>query len=223
MGFGSATVLTPVATFMMDIKAAILVVAFFHLFGNASKVGVFLKHVDWPLFFRFGTASVLFTVGGAILNNYVATPYLKGVFGVFLVLFVIISLIHPTFGLKPSLKTSILGGASSGFVAGLIGTGGAIRGAFLTAFHLSKERYIATSAMIAVVIDATRIPVYLQGGALKDFSHPLLIPLLFIVAYLGTKVGKKIVGKVSTQMFRKIVMTLLFLAGLKFILEGFKI
>ncbi|OVE77788.1 hypothetical protein BVX98_01830 [bacterium F11] len=219
-GFGSATVLTPVATFIMNIKAAIAIVALFHLFGNLSKVWVFRGKVHWPLFWQFGLASLLFTAAGAVLHHYLPLVLLKTIFGGFLVFFVVVSLIHPTFGLKASPKVSILGGASSGFVAGLIGTGGAIRSAFLTAFHLDKETYIATSALIAAVIDLTRIPIYLYGGAFQGFEKLYLIPLLIVVAFVGAKIGKRIVKKLSQTLFRRFVLTFLFVIGCKFLWEG---
>lgn len=59
-----------------------------------------------------------------------------------------------------------IGGALSGFTAGLIGTGGVLRGAFMTLFGLSRERYIATIASIALLVDLTRIPIYFSQGFL---------------------------------------------------------
>jgi len=40
-GFGSSTVLLPVAMFFMDIKTAVFFVACFHLFNNLFKVRLF--------------------------------------------------------------------------------------------------------------------------------------------------------------------------------------
>ena len=45
-------------------------------------------------------------------------------------------------------------------------------------------------AMIALVIDLTRIPTYIFSGIVKDTSYYLLIPFLFISAYFGVKTGK---------------------------------
>ena len=41
VGFGSATMLTPLAAIFFDIKEAIVLVAFFHFFANVSRVGLF--------------------------------------------------------------------------------------------------------------------------------------------------------------------------------------
>ena len=76
------------------------------------------------------------------------------------------------FLLKPSLKfatntrTTITGGGISGFITGIVGTGGALRAIFLTGFNLEKTKYIATAAVIALATDSTRIPLYLYQGFL---------------------------------------------------------
>ena len=106
----------------------------------------------------------------------------------------------------------------SGFLAGLIGTGGALRGAFLTAFSLPKEKYIATSAAIALAVDITRIPIYFAGGFLA--SHLFwYIPFLLMVALAGTFVGKQIVKKVPQKTFKKMVLVAILIIGIKFVYD----
>jgi uncharacterized membrane protein YfcA len=106
----------------------------------------------------------------------------------------------------------------SGFLAGLIGTGGALRAMFLNAFQLPKERYIATAAAIALAVDATRIPVYISGDFL-DSNVYWLIPLIFFTAIAGSFVGKKIVDRIPQNLFRRIVLLAVFIVGVKFIID----
>ena len=83
-----------------------------------------------------------------------------------------------------------LGGALSGLLAGIIGVGGAVRSMFLISFGMPKEVYIATSALIALVIDCVRIPVYYSSIGLP--YEPLLFLSLILIAYIGVKIGKKL-------------------------------
>ena len=159
-GFGSSTLLIPVAFLFMDIKTAVFVVAVFHLFNNVFKIRLFWKSIDFKIFLLFGIPSILMAFAGAMLISVIPLGVVKIVLGVFLIVYAIYSFIKPEFGLKKSKPTAVIGGTLSGFLAGLIGLGGAIRGAFLTAFNLPKEIYVATSAMIAVVIDTTRTVSY---------------------------------------------------------------
>ncbi len=59
-GFGSSTVLIPVAIFFMDLKAAVFFVACFHLFNNLFKVRLFFANIDFKLFWMFGVPSIIF-------------------------------------------------------------------------------------------------------------------------------------------------------------------
>jgi uncharacterized membrane protein YfcA len=113
----------------------------------------------------------------------------------------------------------ILGGGISGFITGLIGTGGALRAAFLTGLKIEKEKYIATAAIIALGTDATRIPSYISAGYLYE-QYYYLIPILFFVALVGSFVGKKIITKIDQDKFNKMVLIAIMLVSIKFVIDG---
>ena len=217
-GFGSSALLIPVAVLFMDIKTAVFVVAVFHLFNNVFKIRLFWKSIDFKIFLLFGVPSILMAFTGAMLISIIPLALVKIVLGVFLILYAVYSFIKPVFRLKKSRPTAIVGGTLSGFLAGLIGLGGAIRGAFLTAFNLPKEIYVATSAMIAVVIDMTRIPTYLMTKTIQDNSYYVLLPFLFITAYFGVRTGKVLLQKINQKMFRRLVSIALFAVGVKILI-----
>lgn len=218
-GFGSSTVLMPLALFFFDFRTALVVVAFFHLFGNIGRVSFFRQGLNKRLLLTFGVPGVVMTMLGALLVSYASQELLKIALGIFLVLFSVVSLLKFDFKAKMSNFNSILGGGISGFLAGLIGTGGALRGAFLTSFGLKKKEYLATAAVMALAVDATRIPVYLAGGFHSQQIYWYL-PLLFIIAVLGSFAGKKVVERFSQSSFKRFVLGAIFLAGLKLAYDG---
>ncbi|RPI81408.1 MAG: sulfite exporter TauE/SafE family protein, partial [Nitrosopumilales archaeon] len=112
-----------------------------------------------------------------------------------------------------------LGGGISGFIVGLIGTGGALRASFLTGLKMEKEKYIATAAVIALGTDATRIPSYVSAGFLSE-QYYYLIPILFATAVAGSYVGRKIVTRIDQDKFKKMVLIAIILASIKFIVDG---
>ncbi|MBI1970341.1 sulfite exporter TauE/SafE family protein [Candidatus Woesearchaeota archaeon] len=217
-GFGSSTMFLPLALFFFDFKTALVLVAIFHVSGSIGRIAFFRHGLNKRLLLIFGIPSVLLTIVGALLVNYISQPMLKLMLGLFLIIYTLISW-SDGFFVKPTSMNSIIGGGFSGFFAGLIGTGGALRGAFLTSFKLEKSVYIATAAAISLAVDITRIPIYLKSGFL---SHDLLylIPILFIIAIVGSFIGKKIVYKIPQKIFRKVVLTAISLVSLKFIYEG---
>ncbi len=218
-GFGSSTILLPLALFFFNFTTALALVAFFHLFGNLSRVGFFKGGLDKTTIIKFGIPSVIFSLLGALLVKYISQDLLKGILGVFLLVYSVVFLWKDNIKIKESFFNTLLGGSLSGFLAGLIGTGGALRGAFLTSFKLPKEKYIATSAFIAIVVDATRIPAYLKEGFLQD-SYNWYLLILFPIAIAGSFIGKKVVEKVPQKSFRKVVLIAILLISLQFIYTG---
>jgi len=154
------------------------------------------------------------------LVSYAPQNFLKFLLGIFLIAFVLFSWKNPKFKIKQTATNSAIGGAVSGFVAGLIGTGGAIRAAVLNAFQLKKEVYISTAATIALAVDLTRIPIYFASGFLSEKFFADIFILIF-VAIAGSFVGRKIVEKIPQKEFRGFVLAALALFGLKLASEFF--
>ena len=217
-GFGSSTLLIPVAIHFMDIKTAVFIVAIFHLFNNLFKIRIFKKSIDFKTFLLFGFPSIILAFTGAMLISYLPVNIIKKILAVFLIVYSIYSLIKPKFALKKSRINAVVGGGLSGLLAGLMGLGGAIRSSFLIAFNLPKEVYVATSAMIAVVIDLTRIPTYLFTKAVQESSYYILIPFLIGNAYLGVRTGKILLKRIKQDTFRRIVAIAILLVGIKILL-----
>ena len=106
------------------------------------------------------------------------------------------------------MKNSVIRESLSGFFAGLIGTGGVLRVAFLSSFNIDKSVYIATIAAISLAVDFTRIQVYLLSGYLtSDFYN--LVPLLFLTAISGSFIGKQVVNKIPSNHSENLLWCLL--------------
>jgi hypothetical protein len=114
--------------------------------------------------------------------------------------------------------TAGAGGLASGFAAGIFGVGGAIRGAFLSAFDLPKGVYIFTSGLMALVIDSTRIAGYLAGGVRLEglFLWGLLLFVPF--SLLGAWTASRFVDRVPQKYFRLFIAVFLAAVALRFLL-----
>ena len=101
----------------------------------------------------------------------------------------------------------------SGLLAGLVGTGGAIRGITLAAFQLPKEIFIATSALIDLGVDSSRAVVYVSNGYF-DRQYMVLIPFLIVISILGSYIGKVILKYTSETVFRYLVLSIVILTSI---------
>ena len=219
-GFGAATVLLPVALIFFDFKTALVLTAFTHLFGNMGRMAFFHKRLAWRVVAYFGLVGIPGTLFGALLVNHINETVLQASLGIFLISYGIFALAVPTFRLKQKPANMLAGGLGSGILAGLIGTGGAIRTAFLTAYRLPKIQYLATSGALAFVVDGMRIPVYLKDGLLPS-RYYWMLPVLFVLAVGGSYLGKKLTSKIPQRAFSKIVLVCLIAAGIKLVADYF--
>lgn len=211
-GFGSSTFFVPIAQIFFPFKLVLAITALFHVASNVAKLGLFWRDVDHRLALIIGIPSVIFVVIGAYLTRIVPTQQAQLVLGIFLVAFGLLFLLRPI-KFEADTKQAMVGGGVAGFAAGLLGTGGAIRGATLVAFDLRKEVFVATSAAIDLAVDLSRSIVYVEGGYLSP-THYEYIPALFVVAFMGSWIGKQVLHRISQEHFRTTVLVLIITIGL---------
>jgi len=215
-GFGLGTILTPVFTLVYEVKLAILLVAIIHFLNNLLKFSLFRKSVDFTIIKRFGLVSIVGAILGAFLQVYLYSGVLKIILGVVLIALGIAEYVPRSLSIRFPPKIDYAGGFLSGLLGGLVGNQGAIRSAYLLNYKISKETFIATATVIALAIDATRIPVYLVLH--QEYISRIQIDILIViaVAFLGTLVGKRVVTFLSTTLFKKIVAGFVLLIGVLF-------
>lgn len=210
-GFGSSVFLIPIASLFFDFKTVLAVTGVLHVFSNIIKLVLFNKGINYKLLLYIGVPSVVLVFIGSLLTTYFNLKLAEIILGCFLIVFSLLFLIKPKLKVNPTNINAICSGGIAGFLAGLIGTGGAIRGLGLAAFNLEKNAFIATSAAIDLGVDFTRSIVYLYNGYLEPEFYKT-IPILLLIAFAGSYVGKIVVSKIKQQHFKNTV--LLFILGI---------
>ncbi len=217
-GFGLSTVMIPVMVLFYPLAEALLFVGIVHWFGDVWKLVLFREGIRWKLILSFGFPGIIATIVGASLVFSISGTILSRVLGAFLVLYVAFLLARSSFQVAARTSTSAVGGALSGFFAGIFGMGGAIRAMFLTAFNLPKSVYLATIGAIALAIDTSRLITYLYEGT-RLAPRLAWGMLLFVPAsFLGARVAKRFVNRIPQQHFRKVLAVFLLLVGIRLLI-----
>lgn len=207
-GFGSSILFVPIASIFLPFKEVLGITAVFHVFSNLSKIALFRKGINKEIILKLGIPAVVFVIIGALLTNYIPQKETELGMNIILVILAIYLIITSNRTVKQSNANLVTGGILSGFLAGLIGTGGAIRGITLAAFNLSKEVFIATSAVIDLGVDSSRAIIYIYNGYfLKEYI--ILIPFLILISIAGSWIGKIILKKISDKIFKYLVLILI--------------
>lgn len=212
-GFGSSTFFVPTAILFEKFQLVLALTAILHCFGNASKIFLFGQNFEFKIFLRLALPSILFTIVGALLVNYLPIRIFE--IGLGLVL-VSVSGIFLFCGLEiqkmPTWFAIILSGIS-GFSTGLVGTGGAIRGIALASLKIEKNSFVALSSAIDFGGDFSRMVIYLKSGFM-DWTQWFYLPILAVASFLGAKIGKRYLASINHARFERIVALFIFIAGL---------
>jgi len=232
-GFGLGTILLPVFSLYFPIELAILATALVHFANNILKMSLMAKHLDFSLFKRFGiTAFVGALIGARALTlvghaGYMyASPvwegksvtYLSFFIGLLMLFFVVFEWKSIRFPFSHSPYFLPLGGLLSGFFGGFSGHQGALRSAFLSKITLDKQVFVATSALISLLIDVSRITIYSGSTEWGQLNVRYLV-IGGLSAFAGSLLGKRYLNKVSYRFIQWMVGIFLTLMGL-LILSG---
>lgn len=232
-GFGLGTVLMPVFALFFPVPLAIAATAIVHFANNIFKFGLMAKQADWRVVARFSvTAAIAAMVGAGLLNLFDTMPVvasytlggstfeitmIKAVIGTLIMAFALLELWPRFQALAFPPRWLPLGGALSGFFGGLSGNQGALRSAFLLKIGLSKEAFVATGIVSAVIVDAARLVVYGAGfmaGHLAQ-SQEILAPVVVgtVCAFIGSFVGNRVLQKVTLRTVQIVVAVAMLLIG----------
>ena len=217
-GLGVGTIMMPVMALFFDVKVAIMLAAIVHIFNNLSRIVLYYRHLRWEIVRRFGVVSILGAFVGSFAQLYVDSSWLKNGVGLFLSLFALLSLRPGLINWKLPAIIDIAGGFLSGLIGGLIGNQGAIRSLYLLNYKLEKQELIVSAALIAVVIDLTRIPVYTFANYRYLRDNFLLLALVILASIAGTLVGSRILPQVSSELFKRIILVAVLLLGILMLL-----
>jgi uncharacterized membrane protein YfcA len=217
-GFGISTIMIPILAMALPPHEAIFLVSIIHWFGNVWNLALYRTGFDKRLVALFGVPGVAMAFAGAYLAVGVDAELLLRTLGGVLTGYSALLLWKPGFRVRPLTRNAVIGGAASGFFAGLVGLGGILRGLALSAFDLPTSAYLATAAAIGLFVDSARVIAYVTGGA-ELSTHYWWGLLAFLPASLLSAVlAKRSVAKLSHGAYRTVLTVCFLLIGLKLLL-----
>jgi uncharacterized membrane protein YfcA len=233
-GFGLGTVLMPAFALFFPLPVAIAATAIVHLTNNLFKLGLLGRQADWRIVLRFAVPAAAAAILGAGLllvftempvlaryelfgRGHEVTP-LKLVIGALIVGFALAELSPAFASLTVPRKYVALGGLLSGFFGGLSGNQGAFRSAFLVKAVETKEAFVATGVVCAVIVDITRLAVYGLSyvteniGLLPDNIASLVLSAM-LAAFAGAYFAKRLLKKVTYRSIQVFVSAAMIFIG----------
>ncbi len=215
-GFGGGVLLLPVFTAMFGLRVAVPMLTLTQLVSNGSRVWVNRHELRWPLIGWFALGAVPCAIAGGLLLIDAPLGALQRLLGVFLIAMVIWRRVrpHPKAPRNPAFAGI---GAASGLGSALLGSVGPLTAPFFLAAGLTRAAYIGTEAASALTMHITKLATYGAGQLLT--REVLLYGLALTPAtLLGTLAGKKILTRISDDVFITLVEGGLVVAGILFLI-----
>jgi uncharacterized protein len=228
-GFGLGTLLMPIISIFFPIEIAVAVTALVHFANNVFKVGLLGKNAKKSVLIAFGIPAIFFAILGALTLTWLSSAThvidysvlvwkmhvspIKLVIGIIILSFVILELIPKFSTIAIEQRFLPIGGMLSGFFGGLSGHQGVFRSMFLIKADLSKEQFVATGVMLAVMVDIARLLIY--GLDLSKFHiNWSLVSAASVSAFLGSYLGAKLLKKVTISAVQNVVSMLLVIVAI---------
>lgn len=235
-GFGLGTLLMPVLVLFFPVEIAVAATAIVHLANNIFKGILVGKHANFKVLIRFAIPAVIAAFPGALLLT--ALSGMKSwwewsagsslfqilpvnfVIALLMIIFAFVELL-PYFE-KMTIKQKWLpvGGVLSGFFGGISGHQGALRSAFLSKSGLTREGFIGTSVLTAIMVDLSRLLVYgvtFFNSKTDLFNEPKMKGILLagiLAAFAGSFIGTRLIKKITMRHIQIIVGVMLLLLAL---------
>ena len=217
-GFGGSLLLLPVVTFCLGAEVAVPVLTIAQLIGNLARVSTGFKLIDWKAVGLFSLTPLPLAALGAFGFALFPKDLVTRLIGVALILLVLIKLFLKK-DLPKGKGTLLVGGALTGGLSGLCGSGGPIGAAVFLSLDLAPVAYIASEAATATLMHVLKTVIYSKLTNL-DLTALLIGLAMGLAMVAGTYVAKHFIKKMEKNKFQKYVAVLLCMVGVYMLVAG---
>jgi uncharacterized protein len=212
-GGGASLLLMPLVAMVVGVRAVAPVMTISIGISSTSKVLLFWKHIDWKLFKWLFPSTIVGSISGANMFAIISTELLQLLIG--------LMLIFTVFQFKKRNKPSRViikawhfapMGLVVSFLSGLIGGVGPLMNSAYLGYGISKESLLGTRSANAILLHLTKIISYAYLG----FVNAEVLKygaLIGVSSMLAVYVGKILLLKMSSELFRKIVVASMVVSG----------
>ena len=210
-GFGGSLLLLPVVTVCIGAENAVPVLTISQLIGNMARMTSGWKQIDWKSVGLFSLTSLPLAALGALGFSVLPKDVVTRIVGLALIILVVIKLVSKK-DLPKGNSTLLVGGAVTGGLSGLCGSGGPIGAAVFLSLDLAPVAYIASEAATATAMHLLKTAIYSKLTSLS--LHALVLGFgMGVCMIAGTYCAKHFIKNMEKGKFQKYVAVLLCIVG----------
>ena len=208
----------PIVTTCVGAETAVPVLTLAQLIGNIARMTSGWKQIKWKAVGLFSLTALplaaLGAFGFAILPKDIVTRCI----GLALIILVVAKLMSKK-ELPKGNGTLLVGGAITGGLSGLCGSGGPIGAAVFLSLDLAPIAYIASEAATATAMHILKTVIYSKLTNI-DMKAMFIGLSMGVCMVAGTYVAKHFIKKMDKNKFQKYVAVLLCVVGIYMLIMG---
>lgn len=219
MGFGGALVALPILLFKYSLKEAVSYLAIFYFLSSIYLIYKEKKNIDFKFLKSIFLMSFVGLFVGVLLLKFANPIFLNTILGVLIIAYVFFKLFYKKSNKKLGSFTKQGFISLGGLFSGLFSTGGPLFVIVVNQQLQSIQAFRATMIGVLGVISIVRVPVLFYNNLLLE-NHFINALKIFPVFILATFLGKKAFKHIDELLFKNILLTLLFVAGLSIVIKS---
>lgn len=226
---GGAGILSmPLLFFVMPVNRAAAVMLPLLILCDMNAIYHHRHNKDWKTILRIYLPSIAGIVGGAVVWWWIGQEgverwgiWIKRFVGVIAITFSVYIWCKETAmawvdQFRPGAGAGVAAGVSAGFTSTIAHAAGPIVSLYIFAQDLGKTLFVGTVAWTFTLINLTKLPFYVGTGLITT-DVLLLGAVLAPLIPIGSWLGKWMHHHVSERVFNRIILVLVFAAGIQLI------
>lgn len=205
---------------VMPAKESTAAVLFLLISGDLFACYAYRRDVDWKTIARLAPSVLIGVVAGTWFLGASSDSGIRRVIGVVVLGMVALQFVLRTRPKPDHLPHSVTWGtgATAGFTSMVANAAGAPMAIYLMNMHISKERYLGTTAWFFFALNVTKMPFSVHLGLLHA---DLALHLLWVVPLvaLGARAGRRLVTCVSMDSLQILILVAAAIGGLNLVLR----
>ena len=210
---GAATLAVALFAAVLPARQSTGTILLLLIVGDVFALLAYRRHADLRTLLRLAPAVVVGLIGGAVFLAFASDAWVRRMIAVILLAVVAVTLLRrwrghePGTGPRAHRVAAAVYGSLGGFTTMVANAAGPVMSMYFIAGRFPVKAFLGTTAWFFAIVNVTKLPFSIGLGLITP--QGLLIDLILVpVVVAAALFGRWIAGRISQQLFERIVIAL---------------
>lgn len=205
---GMGILVVPLMAMALPAKESVGALLPMLIVGDVLAVLYYRRHAQWGRLLRLVPGVAAGMAVGGVLLSYIDNTSMKPLLGTLVLVLLSLEFLTrrmPSGAYREWRSFAVLIGFCAGFATTVGNAAGPVMGIYLIMMGLTKEQLMGTGAWFYLLVNTTKVPIFMAQGMLNPTDLASVLSMLPMVV-LGTVLGRKLLMILSQRIFDKMVL-----------------